>query len=86
MEKVNLNNKIFSLVKKQKFDELLEIIKDNIEKGSINLDIMDENYNYFIQYLINFNQIKIINYILKYGNIRLDILDTDGRNLLYIPI
>ncbi len=88
MEKINLNKKIFSLVKKQNFSELLEIIKDNIEKKSslLNLDIIDENYNYLIQYLINFNQVKIINYILKYGDIRLDILDTDGRNLLYVPI
>ena len=68
MEKVNLNKKIFSLVKNQHFGGLLEIIKNNIikERISLNLDIQDQNYNYLIQYLINYNQIKIVNYILSF--------------------
>ena len=75
---------ILNLIKNKKFDELLEYIKKNMDK--IDLDIYDESYNYFIQYVIIYNAIDILKYILNNGNVRLDILDVDGRNLLYIPI
>jgi len=76
---------IFSLIKNKDFDKIYNLIK---EKKFINFDIKDENYNYFIQYLINYNQIKIINLILDLSkkdniNIRIDIFDSDGRTLLY---
>ena len=75
---------ILNLIKNKKFDELLEYIKKNID--IIDLDVYDESYNYFIQYVIIYNAIDILKYILNNGNVRLDILDVDGRNLLYIPI
>jgi ankyrin repeat protein len=75
---------ILNLIKNKKFDELLEYIKKNID--IIDLDVYDESYNYFIQYVIIYNAIDILKYILNNGNVRLDILDIDGRNLLYIPI
>jgi ankyrin repeat protein len=74
---------IFDLIKNKKFDILLEYIKKNED---IDLDIYDENYNYFIQYLVMFNAFDILKFILQNRTIRLDILDTDGRNLLYMPI
>ena len=83
MEKNILTDEIFTLIKKQNFDELFNLIKS---KDNIDFDIQDKNYNYFIHYLINYNKYEIMEYILKKGNIRLDILDTDGRNLLYLPI
>jgi ankyrin repeat protein len=74
---------IFDLVKKKQFDELFNYIKNN---SDIDLDIYDENYNYFIQYIVMYNLINILKYILENRTIRLDIIDTDGRNLLYYPI
>ncbi len=74
---------LFTYIKEKKFDELLEVIKKD---ESIDMDVMDETYNYFIHYIILYNNIDIMEYILKHRNIRLDILDTDGRNLLYVPI
>jgi ankyrin repeat protein len=76
---------IFTLIKNNDFDKIFNLIKD---KKFINFDIKDENYNYFIQYLINYNQIKIVNLILDLSkkdniNIRIDIFDSDGRTLLY---
>jgi len=76
---------IFNLIKNNDFDEIYTLIKNKKIK---NFDIKDENYNYFIQYIINYNQIKIFNLILELiksntANIRLDIFDTDGRSLLY---
>lgn len=77
-----LSSQIFILIKENNFKNLEELINNN---NNINLDIHDENYNYVIHYLINFNQEKLIKLLLKKG-IRLDILDIDGRNILYYPI
>ena len=77
---------IFNYIKNKKFNDLFEFVKKNKD---IDLDIYDENYNYIIQYLVMFNEIDIINYIMQSDNkynIRLDVLDNDGRNLLYMPI
>ncbi len=78
-----MNNDLFKFIKNKQFNELFEFIKNNKE---IDLDIYDENYNYFIQYLVLYNEYDIIKYILENQTIRLDILDTDGRSLLYNPI
>lgn len=74
---------LFDLIRKKKFDKLLEYIKTN---ENLDLDVYDEHVNYFIHYLILFNNIKIVSFIIKNRRIRLDILDADGRNLLYHPI
>jgi len=78
---ISLN--LFKLIKDKKFNELFEYIKKN---NQIDLDIYDENYNYFIQYLVLYNEYDLIKYILENMNIRLDILDSDGRSILYNPI
>ena len=76
---------IFKLIKNHKFDDIYKLIKS---QKITNLDFRDTNYNYFIQYIINYNQIDILELILNLSkkeiiNIRLDILDTDGRSILY---
>ena len=73
---------IFDLIKNNKFKNLEDLINKN---DNINLDLHDDNFNYIIHYLINFNQINLIKLVLT-KNIRLDILDIDGRNILYYPI
>jgi ankyrin repeat protein len=80
-----MDNEVFILIKNNKFDDIYNLIKNNKIKD---LNIKDTNYNYFIQYIINFNQIKIIELILELQtknkiNIRLDIIDSDGRSILY---
>lgn len=79
---INLENEIFMLIKKQEFDEVYNMIKS---KKITNLDFRDNNYNYFIQYIVNYNVKKIIELILNSSdiNIRIDILDIDGRTILY---
>jgi len=79
------NYYIFNLIKEHKFKQITKLIK----KGNlINLDIKDDNYNYFIQYVINYNQKKLLELILQLYiknliKIRIDILDIDGRSILY---
>ena len=77
------NEYIFSLIKEQNFDKIYNIIKD---KKILNLNIKDSNNNYLIQYIINFNKIEIIELLISMKNIikiSLDILDIDGRSILY---
>ena len=82
---IDMNNNIFNLIKDNKFEEIHKLIKT---KKLTDLDFRDDNYNYFIQYIINYNQIEILKLILQLSqedviNIRIDILDTDGRSILY---
>ena len=73
---------IIELIKNKNIKELIELIKKNKD---IDLNIKDDNYNYFIYYVLLYNEETLLELILE-RNIRLDILDTDGRNILYIPI
>jgi len=79
------NNEIFKLIKNNNFIEIFNLIKNN---KILNYDIKDENYNYFIHYIILYNQYEILNYIfnIKNINVRIDFLDLDGRSILYNPI
>ncbi len=84
METIN-NEEIFTLLKAHDFNQIYKLIKS--EKIT-NLDFRDANYNYFIQYIINYNQHNILTLILEMTKtnsieIRLDILDSDGRSILY---
>jgi ankyrin repeat protein len=80
-----MNNNIFDLIKSQKFNKISKLITNN---KITNLDIKDSNNNYFIQYIINYNQYKLLKLILNKMKkniltLRLDILDIDGRSILY---
>lgn len=75
-------NEIFEFINKQEFDKLKDYILKNKD---IDYDIKDKSNNYLIHYLVLNNQLEIIELLLEY-NIRLDMLDIDGRTILYIPI
>lgn len=85
MEFININkdkydNEIFSLIKKKKFDYFLKFVYDN---ENIDLDIYDQTYNYVIHYLILFDRNDIIEKLLNKKRLRLDVVDIDGKNILY---
>lgn len=72
---------LFDLIKNQEFNKLYKLILSN---KNLDFDIRDNNYNYFIHFLINLNQYKILKLIFENQlNIRIDILDIDGRTILY---
>lgn len=73
---------IIELIKNKNIKELKKKI---IDDENINLNIKDENYNYFIYYVLLYNLDEILDIVLK-RNIRLDILDSDGKNILFVPI
>jgi ankyrin repeat protein len=72
---------IFNLIKNQEYEKIYKLINSN---KNIDLDIRDNNYNYFINYIVNLNQYDILKLIFEnQSNIRIDILDIDGRTILY---
>ena len=79
---MNKNN-LFNLLKNKKIESFKKIIK---KKKNIDLDIIDENGNYLIHYLINLNDFKLIEFVLENVKLRLDVLDIEGKNLTYFPI
>jgi ankyrin repeat protein len=77
-------DEIFNLIKNKDFDKIYNLIK---KKEITKFDIKDNNYNYLIQYFVNYNQLDIFSLILEMKcTIRIDILDSDGRNILYYCI
>ena len=73
---------LFDLIKKHEYSKLINIIKNNKD---IDLNEVDETGVYLIQYAILFRQKDIVA-ILITRNCKLDILDSDGRGIFYIPI
>ena len=80
MEKNKLS--IIDLIKNKNIKELENIIKKN---KNINLNIKDDNNNYFIFYVIMYNYESILDLVL-HRNIKLDFLSIDKRSILFIPI
>ena len=75
-------DKIFNLIKLKKFKNIKEYIINN---EAINLNEPDAHSNYLIHYVIIYNQIDLLNFILQ-KNINITILDIEGNSILYIPI
>ena len=70
-----------------KFEKSLDFIKDNnISIDDIDLNMKDDNNNYLITYLILSNKHKLVEKLLEIESIKIDIYDSDGRSILYIPI
>jgi ankyrin repeat protein len=78
------SNNIFNLIYENKLDDFLKLIKEN--KQEIDLDVYDDKNIYIIQYIININRADILEFIFYNFDTRIDIIDNDGRNLLYYPI
>lgn len=73
---------LFNLIKNHQYDKLIRIIK---EDPNIDLNEVDETNTYLIQYAILFRQKDILALLIS-RNCKLDILDSEGRNIFYIPI
>lgn len=79
------NTEIFNLIKNKKFKILYNKIKN---EEIINYNIYDENYIYFINYIILNNEYDNLKLILELSlknkiNIQLDIIDIEGHTILY---
>ena len=68
-------DQIFNLIKSKDYKKLKEL----------DLNIFDDQNNYLIHYVLLNDQVDILKIILK-RDIRLDVLDIDGRTILHTPI
>ena len=71
--------KLFDLIKQRKYKEVISYIKKNPD---IDLNIQDEFNNYFIEYVLDSNNMELIKFFLS-KNIYLDIIDNNGTTILY---
>ena len=74
--------KLFSIVKNNKWDELIDFVTVN---KYIDINTKDKNNNYIISYAVINNRLDIIKLLIKKGA-KIDILDSDDRTILYYPI
>jgi ankyrin repeat protein len=74
--------KLFDMIKNQKYDNFKTYLLDNI---NIDLNIRDESNNYLLTYAVLFNKLDLIKLLVNNGA-KLDILDNEGRTILFIPI
>ena len=77
-----IENDLFNLIKNHKYDKFIKLIKEN---PTIELNEIDDTNTYLIQYAILFRQKDIVALLIS-RNCKLDILDSDGRSIFYIPI
>ena len=74
--------KLFELIKNHQYAQFISIIKLD---QTLDLNEVDDSGVYLIQYAIIFRQIDIVSLLIS-RNCKLDILNSDGRNIFYVPI
>jgi ankyrin repeat protein len=79
---MDINKELFELLKKNKLEEFKKLLNSSED---IDVNIRDENNNYLLAEAIHMTNYELINSLIKKGA-KLDIVDTDGRPILYIPI
>jgi len=79
---MDINTQLFDYISKQDWDSIIKIIKEN---DDIDLNIRDESNNYLIQFIIIYNKIDLIDIFIE-KKCKIDIIDTDGKCLLYYAI
>lgn len=76
------NKKIFDLITLHKWNEVTKVIEEN---KNIDLNLRDNSSYYLINYAIMFNKYDLVKLLIE-KECKLDILDADNRNILYLPI
>jgi ankyrin repeat protein len=79
---MDINTQLFDYISKQDWDSIKKLIEEN---NNVDLNIRDESNNYLIQYVIIYNKIDLIDLFIE-NKCKIDIIDTDGKCLLYYAI
>ena len=74
--------KLFDLIKKGLWSEFKKIISEN---ENLDINIRDDNNNYLINFIILNNKKDILEFFLE-KKCKIDIVDSDNKSILYIPI
>jgi ankyrin repeat protein len=77
-----MDQTLFNLIKSHQYDKLISLIKND---DKIDLNIIDETDTYLVQYAILFRQKDLLALMIT-RNCKLDILDTEGKSIFYVPI
>ena len=85
-EKYNtISINLFKLLKNHEYDKFKKVIIENKNILENIINIRDETNTYLLTYAILYNQFDIIKLLIDNGA-RIDILDSDEKSILYIPI
>jgi ankyrin repeat protein len=79
---MNKEKVLFEYIKNHQYDKLITAIKSD---NKYDLNEMDETGVYLIQYAILFRQRDLVALLIS-KNCKLDILDSDGRSIFFVPI
>jgi ankyrin repeat protein len=78
--------KLFELLKSNKWAEVINILdKIDNDNNEIDVNIRDNSNNYLLTYAVLYNRLDIVTKLVEKGA-RIDILDMDGRSIIYIAI
>lgn len=75
---------LFNFIKNNKEDQFLEYLT-SLSVDEVDVNMKDENGNYLIFFAIILNNRRILRKLMEY-NCRLDVIDSEGYNILYYPI
>ena len=76
------SKKIFDMISSHKWNEIISILK---KYKNIDLNMRDNSSYYLINYAIMYNNYDLVKLLIE-KNCKLDIIDRDQRNILYLPI
>jgi ankyrin repeat protein len=79
---MNDDKVIFNYLKNHQIEELKNFINDN---ENIDINIKDSNNEYLIGYAVMYNNIDLVEFLLK-KNAYIDVMCEDGKNVLHIAI
>jgi ankyrin repeat protein len=77
-------NTLFQFIKTNKEEQFFEYIS-SLTADEVDVNMRDENGNYLVSIAIMMNNRRALKKLIEY-NSRLDILDSEGHNILYYPI
>ena len=76
------SKKIFDMISFHKWNEIISILK---KYKNIDLNMRDNSSYYLINYAIMYNNYDLVKILIE-KNCKLDVIDRDKRNILYLPI
>lgn len=77
-------NTLFRFLKNHKEKEFIEYIS-SYKPNEIDVNMKDDSGNYLIYFAVISNRINVLKKLFEYGA-RTDVLDSDGKTILYYPI
>ena len=77
-------NMLFEFIKNNKEEQFLDYLSI-LSPDDVDINMRDANGNYLITFAVIINNVRILKKIYEYGA-RIDIIDTEGYNILYYPI